>query len=221
MIWAGFIIGLLGSLHCIGMCGPLALALPATRTDFVTGRIIYNAGRVVTYMLLGTIFGIVGQTFALAGFQRGLSIAAGLFMLAAAFGWHRLAAPPVSFLRGAWSRLIALKTRTALFGIGLLNGLLPCGLVYVALAGAAATGSALRGLLFMAGFGLGTIPAMLAVSLSGKMIHAGLRLKFQRIVPAALFALSVLFILRGLSLGIPYLSPDLHAGAESCCRAGM
>ena len=225
MIWTGFVIGILGSLHCIGMCGPLALALPSAgqdRADYAMGRVLYNIGRVLTYAAMGIVFGLIGKTFALAGLQRGVSIAAGLFILAAALGWHRLTSPSFGFLRGAWSKLIAQRSRTALFAIGLLNGLLPCGLVYVALAGAAATGSAAGGAVFMLAFGAGTIPAMLAVSLSGKLVHVGLRQKFHRMVPVTLGVLSVLFILRGMSLGIPYVSPDLSPAAEhSCCHASQ
>ena len=118
------------------------------------------------------------------------------------------------------SREAALRSTLLLFG--LLNGLLPCGLVYAALAGAAATGGPLGGALFMAAFGLGTIPAMLAVSLAGRLITAPWRARFQRAVPVAMAVLAVLFIVRGLSLGIPYLSPDLSpeavAGGRSCCH---
>lgn len=221
MILAALILGLAGSLHCLGMCGPLALALPgarASRGEYVTGRIIYNAGRIATYALLGAVFGLIGKTLALAGWQRGLSIGAGFAMLIAAFSLHRLApAFNLGFLRQAWGKLLGQRTLLSLFGIGLLNGLLPCGLVYVALAGAAATGDALHGAAFMAIFGAGTFPAMLAVSLAGRALSVPLRLKFQRVVPYAVGVLAVLLILRGMDLGIPYLSPAL-AIPHSCCH---
>lgn len=227
-------LGLMGSLHCVGMCGPLALALPrapSSRLAFLGGRILYNSGRVVTYAAMGAIFGILGQSLLLAGWQRGLSIAAGLLILA------YLAAPWLS--RGRWNieavalRALAPIQRTlgqrlrqpghgSLFTVGLLNGLLPCGLVYVALAGAAATGDAIGGARFMALFGIGTIPMMLGVSLAGPSLHGALRGKFQRVVPLALGTLAVLFILRGMELGIPYVSPNLAAQVEdgaapACC----
>lgn len=220
MIWPAFILGLAGSLHCLGMCGPLALALPAGAPDrarFAIGRAAYNAGRIVTYCLLGVAFGAVGQTLAFAGWQRGLSIAAGIAMLAAAFASHRLSASvQIPLFRKAWSALLRNRGMASLFAIGLLNGLLPCGLVYVALAGAAATGSAAQGAVFMALFGMGTFPAMLAVALAGRMVSLPLRLRFQRAVPYAISFVAVLLILRGLDLGIPLVSPAL-AIKHSCC----
>jgi sulfite exporter TauE/SafE len=225
--------GFAGSLHCAGMCGPLALALPAgnSRSRFVAGRMLYNAGRVATYTALGILFGLAGKTFVLAGLQRSLSIAVGLVLLS----WlvvrmnrklfiatesfvPRLVAP----VKSALARRIRSQTMPAQFAFGLLNGLLPCGLVYLALAGAAGTGSATDGALFMLVFGAGTLPMMLAISMFGKLIHAGIRAKFQQAIPAMICTLAVLFILRGLSLGIPYLSPDISptalASGHSCCR---
>lgn len=228
-------IGLMGSLHCVGMCGPLALALPRAQKDrltFLSGRILYNSGRVVTYAGMGAVFGLLGQSLLLAGWQRGLSIAAGVLILAYvaahALGrgrWNVEAAAlrvlaPVQRLLG---RLLKTPRIGSLFVVGLLNGLLPCGLVYVALAGAAATGSALGGAQFMAFFGIGTMPLMLAVSLVGPSLHGALRGRFQRAIPLALSVLAVMFILRGLELGIPYVSPNLTAQVEdgaapACCR---
>jgi sulfite exporter TauE/SafE len=234
-IWTALMLGLAGSLHCVGMCGPLAMALPRSPgqpLNQLAGRLLYNAGRMVTYAGMGVVFGLLGQTLLMAGWQRGLSIAAGVLILAYLLSQQ--------LGRGHWSvestllRLVApvqrslgrLLTRSAgggLFTIGLLNGLLPCGLVYVALAGAAATGDAARGALFMALFGLGTTPMMLAISLLGPTLHGSLRGRFQRVIPLALGVMAVLFILRGLELGIPYISPNLTAQVEdgakpACCR---
>lgn len=233
MIWPALVMGLAGSLHCAGMCGPLALALPvgiANRAHFVAGRILYNAGRILTYAAMGAIFGLAGKTVVLVGLQRGLSIAVGVILLAwlVARSNRRIFAGAQEIIprliapvkRALASRLRA-QTLPALFVFGLLNGLLPCGLVYLALAGAAGTGAALDGAIFMLVFGAGTTPMMLGISLFGKMIHAGLRVKFQKAVPAMVGVLAVLFILRGLSLGIPYISPDLDtqvATGRSCCH---
>ncbi len=230
LYWTALLLGLLGSLHCLGMCGPLALALPgqsAARGRFVTGRIIYNSGRVITYTCMGIFSGLVGAVVRWAGWQQGLSIAVGVGILVAMFLGYRLLRQPWAWLgrlQAPWAKLkIALAARMknpslpSLFGIGLLNGLLPCGLVYVALAAAATTGSTPQAMLYMAFFGLGTFPMMLAATLFAPIVQATFRIRMQRAIPVALATLAALFILRGLSLGIPYISPDLSSETPACC----
>ena len=221
-----FLLGLVGSLHCAGMCGPLALALPAagdSTPGYVLGRIAYNAGRIVTYCLLGIVFGLVGYTLLLAGFQRWVSITLGVALLLGLVASRRLAmARPVTSavnrLKSSMSVLLRQRSLTGLAVLGLLNGLLPCGLVYVACAGAAATGSSLAGALYMTAFGLGTVPMMLAISLSGKLVPTSLRLKLVKSIPVFVFLLGTLLILRGMSLGIPYLSPNMSGSGAACCH---
>jgi sulfite exporter TauE/SafE len=218
-------LGLVGSLHCAGMCGPLALALPTgcnSAPGFVAGRLAYNLGRLVTYCALGLVFGLVGRTLVLAGVQRWVSIALGLLLLVGLFSSRRLALRrPVTLLverlKSRMSALLHRRSFSSLAVLGLFNGLLPCGLVYVACAGATATGGLLTGLQYMAAFGLGTVPMMLGISLSGRLIPVSLRLQLRKAVPVAVFVLGTLLILRGLSLGIPHLSPDLSA-AQPCCQ---
>jgi uncharacterized protein len=225
-LWTAFLLGLVGSLHCAGMCGPLALALPQagnTTPAYVLGRVTYNAGRIVTYCLLGIVFGLVGYTFLMAGLQRWVSIALGAALLLGLFASRRLAlsGPVTAVVNLLKSRMSVLLRRRSLAGLavlGLLNGLLPCGLVYVACAGAAATGSTLAGASYMTAFGVGTVPMMLAISLSGKLVPVSLRLKLVKTIPICVFLLGSLLILRGMSLGIPYLSPNLSAGGASCCH---
>jgi sulfite exporter TauE/SafE len=223
--WTAFILGLVGSLHCAGMCGPLALALPNTsnRTAaFLLGRVAYNLGRIATYCLLGFIFGLLGKTLFLAGIQRWVSITLGVMLLAGLFASRKLSSwRPVSALveRLKSSMAVMLRQRSfvSLAVLGLLNGLLPCGLVYVAAAGAVTTGEVLSGVGYMAAFGAGTLPMMFAISVSGKLFPVSLRLKMQRAIPVSVFVLAALLILRGMALGIPYLSPDL-AQQRSCCH---
>ena len=225
-LWTAFLLGLVGSLHCAGMCGPLALALPAagnTTPAYVLGRVAYNAGRIITYCLLGIVFGLVGYTFLMAGLQRWVSIALGVALLLGLFASRRLAlARPVTSavnqLKSSMSVLLRRRSLAGLAVLGLLNGLLPCGLVYVACAGAAATGSTLAGASYMAAFGVGTVPMMLAISLSGKLVPASLRLKLVKTIPVCVFLLASLLILRGMSLGIPYLSPDMSGTSPACCH---
>jgi len=222
--WTALLLGLVGSTHCAGMCGPLTLALPNggnSRISFFSGRLAYNIGRVMTYSLLGLVFGSIGGTVSLAGWQQALSIALGLALLVGLFctkqNWLAAATSGlVTRLKTRMGRVLKSRTHGGLVMLGLLNGLLPCGLVYVAGAGAAATGSVLHGLGYMAAFGAGTIPLMLAISLSGRMVPLSWRLKLQRMVPVFVFLAAMLLILRGLGLGVPFISPGPTAG--SCCR---
>ncbi|HEU5125422.1 MAG TPA: sulfite exporter TauE/SafE family protein [Verrucomicrobiae bacterium] len=223
-LWTAFLLGLIGSLHCAGMCGPLALALPVTSgsaLSFAAGRAAYNLGRVLTYCGLGVIFGLMGKTLLLAGIQRWVSISLGVLLLAGLFGSRKLAlSRPVSvlvaWLKTRMSARLRQRSFSSLLLLGILNGLLPCGLVYVAGAGAVLSDSVLSGAAYMAAFGAGTLPMMLAISGSGKLIPLSLRLKLLKALPISVFLLATLLILRGMSLGIPYLSPNLATGA--CCH---
>jgi sulfite exporter TauE/SafE len=200
--WTAFILGLVGSLHCAGMCGPLALALPGTATGtvrFTLGRIAYNLGRILTYCVLGLLFGLFGKTLLLAGIQRWVSISLGLALIVGLFASRKLALwKPVTLLVNQLkSRMSALLRRRSLVSVGLLgllNGLLPCGLVYVAAAGATATGNVLTGALYMAAFGAGTLPMMLVIGLGGKLVPFSLRLKLRAAIPISVFLLGALLI---------------------------
>ncbi|MFN8135063.1 MAG: sulfite exporter TauE/SafE family protein [Bacteroidales bacterium] len=235
-LWTAFIVGLVGSAHCAGMCGPIALALPL-RTDNwftrVASGLVYNAGRMVTYMILGGIFGLLGKGLHMAGFQLWASVVIGSLMIAIVLIPLLFSKVPSvnhifenysSKLLSGFRKLFRNGGAFSLLGIGLLNGILPCGLVYVAVAGAINTGDVVTGMLYMALFGAGTIPVMLAVSLAGSMISLKLRIFIHKLSPYVIVLLGVLFILRGLSLGIPYISPKAEAltpvveKAHSCCH---
>jgi sulfite exporter TauE/SafE len=225
-LWTAFLLGLFGSLHCLGMCGPLAIALPGTgagRHAYAGQRVVYNVGRILTYAALGSLFGFVGQTLFLVGFQRGLSILVGsTLLIVVLIGPGRRAR--LTSIGMAQSALLALRSElrammdrrgwSTMFGIGILNGFLPCGLVYVALAGAVTTGSMTGGILYMTLFGVGTFPVMFGISMIGKTVQGRLRGAVQRAIPIVLVGMGTLLILRGMSLGIPFLSPDLAGGAR-------
>jgi uncharacterized protein len=235
-LWTAFIVGLVGSAHCAGMCGPIALALPVKKDSWLTrvsGGLIYNVGRIITYMVLGAIFGMLGKGLHMAGFQLWASLVIGILMIVMVIVpliFKKL--PSLNHVFEGYSARMLNGFRTmfhsggtfALFGIGLLNGILPCGLVYVAVAGAINTGDVVTGMLYMALFGAGTIPVMLAVSLAGSMISLNMRVLIHKLSPYVIVLLGVLFILRGLSLGIPYISPKAEAltpvveKAHSCCH---
>jgi sulfite exporter TauE/SafE len=223
---SGFVLGFFGSAHCVGMCGPITLVLPRGTAQgilYVAGRLIYNLGRVVTYATLGLVVGYLGKHFVLAGVQQYLSVGLGLLVLGFLFlpSSVRSAIPRLrvieriqGLLKSLFKPLLERRSALALFLIGLLNGLLPCGLVYVALAGATVSGSELNALLFMTGFGAGTFPVMLGMSLLGGAISGGYKRKLSAAVPVLTFVLGALLVLRGLGLGIPYVSPDLSSGGR-------
>lgn len=231
IITIAFTMGLIGSLHCLGMCGPLALSLPIQQHSLpakVGGSLLYNLGRVTTYAIAGLLLGALGQTISFAGAQQWISLAMGILILVYVvipkdYGGNSAVARMLNgfflVLRHRMAKLFSSKAQGTLFVIGLLNGLLPCGLVYLALASAVATGTAVNGLVFMAFFGLGTLPALFTVTLFGKFLQQGIRLRLRRAVPAFMTIMAVLLILRGMSLNIPYLSPEIEGKAKTpaCC----
>jgi sulfite exporter TauE/SafE len=220
-------LGLLGSLHCAAMCGPLMLALPVVAGGagrFAAGRFSYQIGRIATYCLLGVVAGLVGKSLFLAGLQRWLAIALGVVILLGFLVSKKAAvsAPVVRLVMWLKTAMAAQLQRRGFFSLallGMLNGLLPCGLVYVALAGAVARGALADGVVYMAVFGLGTLPVTLGIGLSGKIFPVSLRLKLRGAIPVGVCALAALLILRGLALGIPYLSPALVDGVPAGCCA--
>jgi sulfite exporter TauE/SafE len=228
MLWTGFLFGLLGSFHCVGMCGAIALALPgqagAASGRYMAGRVLYNLGRVTTYATLGGLAGLVGQGLRLAGVQQSLSIVSGVLILAlvavperytsrlaSLLGFSR----PLAWVKTMLGQLFQQASFPALYATGLLNGLLPCGLIYLALAGALSAPGVVGAAAYMACFGLGTLPLMLGLSLSGRLVPLMWRARMRQAVPYTAGLLAVLFIVRGLGLGIPYLSPQLGATATT------
>ena len=232
LFFVAFVIGMVGSFHCVGMCGPLALSLPLSNNGFAAkffGAFIYNAGRIVTYSLFGLIFGLIGQTAALFNFQQWLSISVGVLILLfiimpKKYKMQSIASNrTTAFFAGIrlkLGHLFTKKNNASLFVIGLLNGLLPCGLVYMAVAGAIAAGSIGNSILFMAAFGLGTLPIMWSIAFFGNYIGVSFRQKIRRAYPYMMTLMACLLILRGMGLGIPYVSPKMNSAkteVQSCC----
>lgn len=219
MLYTAFILGLMGSFHCVGMCGPIAFLLPLDRTSAVRAGFqlsLYHVGRLLTYGILGVLFGLLGRSFYFFGFQQQLSIITGVIMIVAVLlpqQWlskYTLSKPLYRLISKVKSSLGAqLKKRSpdTFFTIGFLNGFLPCGLVYMAIFGAIATGALWEGSLYMMIFGLGTVPLMTATAYFGNFLKGKARKKITRLIPVFVVLIGFVFIFRGLGLGIPYLSP--------------
>ncbi|MBK9174922.1 MAG: sulfite exporter TauE/SafE family protein [Flavobacteriales bacterium] len=231
LLGTALILGVAGSAHCLGMCGPIALAVPSPKPDWrsrFVSTVLLNSGRIATYALIGAAFGAFGHGLRLAGLQQAASIIAGLVLLlsivvpGALERW--LPASRASILIGRLRSLLARNLKRtapeALLLTGMLNGLLPCGLVYAAAIGSSVMGSAGNGALYMALFGLGTWPMLFAVRMGGGLLGQKARFTLRRASPVLVGAVAVLLVLRGMELGIPYLSPgEPLSGVEaSACH---
>lgn len=219
---AALTMGMIGSFHCIGMCGPLAFSLPLNdNNDFAkfTGSLTYNIGRIITYSSLGLLFGLAGKSFSIFGFQQWLSVTVGIIILLFLLlpkKWkintsaNNIFSTYNNKIRATLGKLFFKQNYQSLFTIGLLNGLLPCGLIYMAIAGAIVSADAAKSAFFMASFGLGTLPVMWSVSFFGNYVGIGLRKKIRRGYPIMMGLMACLLIVRGMGLGIPYVSPAIN-----------
>ena len=202
------------------MCGPIAFVLPIDRSNNTKKLIqisLYHIGRLLTYSFIGFIFGWIGKGLYLAGFQQRISILIGVLMIVIIlipvriFNKYNFSKPlysTIGKIKSGLGKLLKQKSSKALFSIGILNGFLPCGMVYMALVGAMAGGTSLDGALYMALFGLGTIPLMTTAVYLGNFLSVNVRAKIQKAVPVFVVIIGLLFITRGLGLGIPYISPS-------------
>lgn len=220
MLYTAFIFGLISSFHCIGMCGPIAMMLPVDHQNPVRKAFqisTYHLGRLSAYASIGLIFGALGKGFFLAGMQQHLSIAIGILMIVfivvperklAQYNFSKPIYNIISKVKSALGKQFKNKSYQSLFTIGLLNGFLPCGMVYVALFGAIAMQSVGYGMAYMILFGIGTLPLMSLVMYINSFITPNFRNKIQTVIPYVAVFIGCLFILRGLGLGIPFISPS-------------
>ena len=232
-LWTALVLGFLGSFHCVGMCGPISLALPNTgkgKVLFLANRLSYNIGRISTYALIGLLFGLLGKGFALAGAQKALSIVAGALILVVALSpanFHQHLNPAgtlgklVSWLKKKMQLQFRRRNQLSVYILGLLNGLLPCGLVYLAAAGAVTTSAPWEGAMYMAAFGVGTLPAMLVLAFAGNFLNIYWRNGIRKAMPTVSVVVGLLLIVRGLELGIPYLSPILGIIEKGMTMCGI
>ncbi len=219
MLWSAFILGFLGSLHCVGMCGPIALMLPVSQHNPYKKSfqiLLYNVGRVLTYIIIGLVFGLLGESIATFGFQQQLSIIIGIIMLLSVIlpqkqlQKFKISKPfykAVAKVKSEMGESFKKKSFDTFFYLGFLNGFLPCGLVYMAVFASIATADLTMSAAYMALFGLGTIPMMAMVTYMRDFTKNVLKLNLRKIIPYAVAVIGILFILRGMGLGIPYISP--------------
>lgn len=233
MLLSGFILGLISSLHCLGMCGPIAMMLPVdhkNQAKKTTQLLTYHLGRITAYMTLGLVFGLLGKGLFLAGMQQQLSIIIGVLMIVfvlipeKVFARYNFSKPVYKVISQVKTKLgsqFKKRSYKALFTIGLLNGFLPCGLVYVALFGAIAMQNETLGVSYMFLYGLGTIPMMSMVTYVSGFLTVPVRNQIQKIIPIVTVCIGMLFIMRGLGLDIPFVSPSnmsLFVQSNSICK---
>lgn len=218
-LFSALTIGLAGSLHCAGMCGPIAIAIPGVQHNWFTRAysiLLYNFGRVSTYAFMGAVFGALGRGIQMANFQQKLSIIVGVAMVVAALYpvFFRAFIPSSNFynrflvyIENKIAILMSKSSYLPMFSIGILNGFLPCGMVYMAVAMSVTTASWFNGMLFMVIFGVGTIPMLFTIGMIGNVLSISAKVWINKIAPWIVILIGVLFILRGMGLGIPFISP--------------
>ena len=220
MLVSAILLVFMGSLHCVGMCGPIAFMLPVNRQNPVkkAGQVaLYHVGRLLSYATIGVVFGLLGKGLYVFGMQQKLSIAIGILMIilvlvpAKIFAKYNFSKPVYKIISKVKTKLgqeLKKKTADTFLTIGILNGFLPCGLVYMALFAAIAMGDIAKGSLYMVLFGLGTIPLMTTAVYFSGFLKGSAKKRIQKLIPALVVVIGILFILRGLGLGIPYVSPS-------------
>lgn len=221
----------MGSFHCVGMCGPIAFMLPVSRDSQVKKFLqifLYHFGRLLSYSIIGLAFGLVGKSLDLFGIQQQLSIAIGVLMILfillpskqfQKFNFSQPLYRLIGKIKSSLGAALKKKTPDTFFTIGFLNGFLPCGLVYMAVFGAIAAGSMLTGSLYMLLFGVGTIPLMTTAVYFSSRLNGAMRQRVQKLIPVFVVIIGILFIIRGLGLDIPYLSPAALEGEISAAAS--
>jgi uncharacterized protein len=216
MMYLAISIGFLGSIHCIGMCGPLAMGVssfyPQSRWIQFSKMLSYNMGRIGTYAFLGLLLGIIGKALIMTEVQKFVSILSGVFLIVL----FLLSLDTEQFLSkfqgyknylkryNQWFAQMMNQFKTVPpFILGAINGLLPCGLVYLAMLGAMTSGGIEQGVLFMSLFGLGTLPAMMITVLFGRELLNLSNLRLRRLIPWLQMCLGIYLIYRGIVVDMP------------------
>ncbi len=226
-LWTALVLGFMGSFHCVGMCGPIAMSIPRSSANFLalTGSaLLYNIGRVLTYSVFGLIFGILGTGITIGGFQGMLSVILGTGIIIGLFfnkffkqRASKLIQKPTAWVTSIYGKLLRKESKGTLFGLGILNGLLPCAFVYSGLAAAVLTNSPSHSAAYMALFGLGTFPAMYFMYLSPNILSKDLRQMIRDFIPYFTFTFGLVLVLRGLILFDLYVPDAVTERVSSFC----
>lgn len=229
-MWAiyisGLVIGLSASLHCLGMCGPLVLAVPIkSKSNYgqLIGIIQYHLGKTLTYAFLGLLIGFVGMSLQTLKWMQILSIVSGIAIIF--FAWAKY----IKFNKStkiqqlytrysgrALNKLFKSEIPFKPLWFGMINGLLPCGLVYIALINSLLASNPFSSALAMVFFGLGTVPILTIARFVSNKIHW----KTNRLTPIFITLIGVMVIFRGLNLGIPFLSPKIETRTVKSVEKG-
>jgi uncharacterized protein len=228
MIVNGLIFGMLSTLHCAGMCGPLALMLPQkVKQNKMQFAVLYQLGRVLTYIGIGSLVFVIGVSFNVFKMQQNLSLILGIWMvLFAVFSFLKIKTPmnlPFKKILSKTNQFLLKGNQASAFVLGVVNGLLPCGAIYIAALYCVSFSNWLDVASYMFLFGIGTLPVFIGAWLFfGKKLSLSVT-RFQWMYRALPILVGILMILRGLNLGVNALSPELikkgnSAEISNCCK---
>lgn len=226
MILTAFMLGLAGSLHCVGMCSPLVIAVTNFKGPQFVNRLVYNMGRIFSYGLLGLVAATFGSLFQFSGFQNVISTALGaLLILGGILGLTTVKIPLLTTgmliltgtIKKIFSKFLSKKTISSLTLMGMLNGVLPCGLTSIALAYCISLSTPQEGLLFMLIFGLATLPVMLGLTSIFQIYIKKLNFSFHKVTTVTMILLGILLISRSL-LAVRHSAPDAAGTAITICQ---
>lgn len=225
MYLTALLIGLAGSLHCVGMCSPLALAVSGMSRSFIVARLFYNGGRILVYGMLGALVGSLGAIAGLTQYQTLLSAAVGAVLVLLGIGGVSVIRIPVltpalqrlaNTLKALFAAQVKSKSVPSFVLMGAINGLLPCGLTYFALTYCVTLPDALSGFQFMLMFGAGTLPVMMGIPAVLTLVSSRLKVRLQRVTAAVMILLGVLLLVRSVVVHPQEMSPA-SASTEVVC----
>lgn len=218
MILTALVMGFAGSLHCIGMCSPLAMAVSNLSPRVAVNRIVYNLGRIFMYGILGAMVGTIGWTLPFGNFQNLISVLLGVtLLLFGVLGVSHIHVPGLtntlqrtsSYLKQLFGKFLQRKNVSSVFMLGILNGILPCGLTFLALMFCLTLSSPSESFYFMVLFGLGTLPAMVGIT----AVLMGLVKRFNislRKLTTTMLILSGCLLIARVFLFHQHVTPEEH-----------